>query len=412
MQDNHAMRWWILEDALRDHRGHWYDYLKTFQRGLEALGDSPQFFASNECTKEVLQTFSASPCLPRSIWARMSDGSPKLQRLLRIFSHGLATYCAGSKLIDKSLPDIIFVPTVLVHHLVGWVPLVKLRLKSRGCRLLLFFPNAPIGLRPDGTPYVLPDPTAKLFVFLLKLLANDVAAGKVILAAETKPMTKALSDLIGVPFKYFPHPVEIGSVPFRPIREPLKATHNNPVVFGCYGEARYEKGSDILQKAIRKVLEEQPNLPVRFIFQWGKDFLDDHGSSVGLDPWLRDHPKVKVLQSYISAEYYESLLQTTDVLLLPYRSPYRLRVSRVVIEAIIRGIPTVVTQGTTLWDQATEFSAAKACLDGSSADLADQIISITDDFPTLSLLARSKADASRDHFSVSFFRRQLIHYAS
>lgn len=409
-----TLRWWILEDALRDTRGHWFDYLRTFKRGLEAEGDSPHFFVSKECSDEVREVFSAYPILPRSIWARMSDGSPKWRRLLRIFSHGFATYSSGLKIIKRPLPDVIFVPTVLVHHLVGWVPLIKWQLKSKDCCVLLFFPNAPIDLNQDGTPYVLSDPTAKLFIFLIRLLAADVASGKVILAAETNAMVKALSCLSGVQFKYLPHPVDAGSMPLPATPDPVTSamSSKHPIVFGCYGEARYEKGSDILQLAIRKVLEEQPSLPARFVYQWGKNFLGDHGNTVTLDRWLRDHPKVDVLQSYITEEEYERLLHTTDVLLLPYRSPYRLRVSRVVIEAIVRGTPTVVTQGTTLYDQANEFSAAKGCLDGSARDLAKQIVAAINDYPHLSSLARSKAHASRFHFSVSFFRQQLIQYLS
>jgi glycosyltransferase involved in cell wall biosynthesis len=344
----------------------------------------------------------------------MSDGSPKWRRLLRIFSHGFATYSSGLKLLKQPLPDVIFVPTVLVHHLVGWLPLIKWHFKSSNCRVLLFFPNAPIDLKRDGTPYVLPDPTARLFILLISLLAKDVASGKVILAAETNAMVKALSCLTGVKFQYLPHPVDAGSMPLPEVRDPSASeiSSNIPIVFGCYGEARFEKGSDVLQHAIHKVLEEQPNLPIRFVFQWGKDFMGDHGNIVTLDRWLRDHPKVDVLQSYVTAEDYEQLLRTTDVLLLPYRSPYRLRVSRVVIEAIVRGIPTVVTQGTTLFEQANDFSGAKGCLDGSARDLAKQIVAALNDYSSLSLLARSKAQPSREHFSVSFFRQQLIQYMS
>ena len=33
------MKWVIVEDALRDRRGHWLEYVSTFVRGLTALGD-------------------------------------------------------------------------------------------------------------------------------------------------------------------------------------------------------------------------------------------------------------------------------------------------------------------------------------------------------------------------------------
>jgi hypothetical protein len=33
------MKWLIVEDALRDRKGHWLEYVSTFVRGLKELGD-------------------------------------------------------------------------------------------------------------------------------------------------------------------------------------------------------------------------------------------------------------------------------------------------------------------------------------------------------------------------------------
>ena len=94
------LRWWVVEDALRDRTGHWFEYLQSFQRGLAAEGDQVRFFASKECEAEVARALGAEVVLPKSIWARMSDGVPKWLRLLRIPAHGLATYRAVSKLLS------------------------------------------------------------------------------------------------------------------------------------------------------------------------------------------------------------------------------------------------------------------------------------------------------------------------
>ncbi|MEI9864586.1 MAG: hypothetical protein WDN00_08545 [Limisphaerales bacterium] len=37
------MRWLIVEDALRDRKGHWFEYLGTFARELRALDDEVTF---------------------------------------------------------------------------------------------------------------------------------------------------------------------------------------------------------------------------------------------------------------------------------------------------------------------------------------------------------------------------------
>jgi hypothetical protein len=246
---------------LRDRKGHWAEYLQTLQRGLAAEGDQVHFFASEECSPHVAALFDAEATLPRSIWARMSDGASKLRRLLRIPAHGLATYRAISKLLadcpaphalgfsptrrsdepegtlpaGRALPDLLFVPTVLVHHLVGWIPLIKWKLRKLPCRVLLFFPNAPVDLREDGTAHLLPEPTAKLFRVCIRSLAKEVASGRVILGAETLPMVKALSEVTGVPFTYLPHVVTPVHALAPSIEVESTATEAEPLIFGAYG---------------------------------------------------------------------------------------------------------------------------------------------------------------------------------
>ncbi len=456
-----SLKWWIFEDALRDRRGHWSEYLQTFRRGLEAEGDEVRIFADQQCEPALAETLGAKPVLPKSIWARMSDGAPKWRRLLRIPSHGFATYRTVSKLLSgcsalhaplrpvgspsqrrssalpagRALPDLIFVPTVLVHHLAGWVPLIKWKLRDFCGRILLFFPNAPVYLDNDGNARIPSDPTAKLFLFCIRALRNEVAAGKVVLGAETEPMTRALTQATGVRFTYLPHPVELSPKSSPATRDsvgrlgdpspqtpvsvdrqgdlstaspPVPATSADPIVFGCYGAARHEKGSDILQRAIALVLENRPDMRASFVFQWIEDFADEEGQVVRLDPEVAAHPKVQVIREHFSEGGYERQLAATDVMLLPYRNPYRLRVSRVVIEGMILGIPLVVTRGTTLWDQASRYGCATACEEESAESLASAILALFDEYEEASRRAKDcRAEALR-HFSVAEFRNRLL----
>jgi glycosyltransferase involved in cell wall biosynthesis len=435
MENSKSLRWWIVEDALRDRKGHWVEYLQTFKRGLAAEGDQVCFFASEECVPEVAVLFDAEVVLPRSIWARMSDGAPKWRRLLRIPAHGIATYHAVSKLLaggsalhapnsklpaDRALPDLIFVPTVLVHHLAGWVPLINWKLRDFPGRILLFFPNAPAYLDNDGCARINSDPTAKLFRLCIRALRNEVASGKVVLGAETEPMTKALTEMTGVPFTYLPHPVElftdhlpatgdsVGRLGDPSPQTPVPATAENPIVFGCYGAARHEKGSDILQCAIALVLKKRPDIPARFVFQWMEDFVDEEGQVVRLDPEVAAHRKVQVIREHFSEGGYEKQLAATDVMLLPYRSPYCLRVSRVVIEGMILGIPLVVTRGTTLWDQASRYGCAKACDEDSAESVAEAILALLDEYEEASRRAKDCRTGALRHFSVAEFRNRLL----
>jgi hypothetical protein len=407
------MKWWIIEDALRDRKGHWFEYLQTFQRGLEAQGDQVRFFASKECASEVAAVFSAEPVLPKSIWARMSDGAQKWRRMLRIPAHGLATYNAVSRLFTRhtslatsELPDLIFVPTVLVHHLAGWLPLVRWKLRNFSTRVLLFFPNTPIKASANGGAHLAGEPTAKLFRWYIRKLAPEVASGKVVLGAETRAMARALSVVTGVPFVYLPHPVDIAALPTSASGGAISGATGS-ILCGAYGAARADKQSGLLQKAIRQLLEEWPEVPVRFALQWVEDFRDERGDWVRFDPWLRNHPKVQVIDELFVGEEYLAQLSKTDVLLLPYGSDYRLRVSRVAIEALVHGKPIVVASGTTLEDQQREFGAGVAFDGRSAASLADALKRAVNAADKLGEHACRQAPAARDHFSVSAFRALL-----
>ena len=205
-------------------------------------------------------------------------------------------------------------------------------------------------------------------------------------------------------------------------------TSASPIVFGCYGAARWEKGSDIFLKAIRLVLQKAEKLksldprpsaldsslaataagrPLRFAIQWVEDFQDEKGNLVQLDPWLREHPQVEMIGRYFEGDEYQRRLAEMDLMVLPYRSPYRLRVSRVVIEAMLNGLPVIATKGTTLFEQAEEYGVVVGCEEGDAQSLAESILEVAERFESLRASAKEKVNAAAESFSVGFFRELL-----
>ena len=73
------MNWLIVEDALRDTRGHWFEYLSTFVAGLHELGDTVTILGPRDAEPFIIESLDAKPVLPRSIWHRMHDGSGPLK---------------------------------------------------------------------------------------------------------------------------------------------------------------------------------------------------------------------------------------------------------------------------------------------------------------------------------------------
>jgi glycosyltransferase involved in cell wall biosynthesis len=335
-------------------------------------------------------------------------------------------------------PDWIFVPTVLVHHLLGWWMLLKTGSVPRKSRVLLFFPNLPIRLDDIGLAHWSGGPTTKLMAWLFGQLRNEVESGRVVLGVETHAMRRALEGLIQMPVVYLPHPVEAQEktrVERRESRASSPANSNSPlgtsalpIVFGCYGAARWEKGSDIFLKAIRLVLQKAEKLksldprhsaldsslaataagrPLRFAIQWVEDFRDDSGNLVSIDPWLLEHPQVEVIGRFFEGDEYERRLAATDVMVLPYRKPYRLRVSRVVIEAMMNGMPVIATRGTTLFEQAEDYGVVIGCEEGSAESLAEAILKAAENFEMMRVSAMQRSTTAAKSFSVGYFRDLL-----
>ena len=392
------MRWLIVEDALRNKKGHWFEYLGTFARELQALGDEVTILADRSAEPFIVEQLRAKPVLPASIWHRMGDSAGALRRYLRVPTHGWETYrVIKTFLRSGEKHDVIFVPTVLVHHLLGWVWLIKRVLRNTPSRVILFFPNTPIQLdsKTNETSWQ-PAPTAKLFGRLIRSLKNEVNQGRVILGVETHPMRDALTRLTGVPFTYFPHPVHGAEVENKKV-SPVSRT----LTFSSFGSARHEKGSDVLVAAVEEYCRRYPNSRVQFMLQ----SVDGDAS---LWARLKGNPRVQLISGYFSDGEYIQHLAQTDALLLPYRrSSYGLRVSRVVIEAMVHGIPVVTTRGTTLEDQAKEFGAAVFCEDENVDSLVQAIREMEQHFLEKQQAAESKKTLVRNHFSVQQFRARF-----
>jgi glycosyltransferase involved in cell wall biosynthesis len=397
------MRWLIAEDSLESRKGHWFEYLQGFAKKLPLFGDEVEIAVSRSAEPFIEEQLGARRILPESAFSKMSDDAPRWKRYARIPLHALRTYGSLKKYFEKSQPpDVIFIPTVLIHHLLGWFFLQKLGVIPKGSRLILFFPGLPIKSR-DQQPTLDGSPTSKLLRLLLHLLRKEIVQGKIILGVETKAMLDAANRIFSVPFTYFPHPVD--PVSFNP------STHDsrNPLVMACYGPARSEKGSDLLVKAIEMYLTKKPETQVRFVIQWIDDFTTPSGECITLPKSLSNNSRVEIIDRFFDDHEYRRRLASTHVLLLPYRrSSYGLRVSRVVIEAMVNGIPVVTTGKTTLADQAANYGSALLTVDEDAECLERCIDSAIDRHKELMERGIAQRIVAREHFSVDSFRRILI----
>ena len=222
-----------------------------------------------------------------------------------------------------------------------------------------------------------------------------------------------------------------------------------PVLVVAPGLARYEKGSDIMQAAIRLLLQKAETLKseklkegcsapkyrrpeigdrglressnlvpssattggrtVKFVLQWPEDFDLPDGRRCAPDPDLLKDDRVKFSKDLLTGEAYWDFLQQADVIVLPYRSEsYRARVSRVAIEAAILGKPMVYTKGTWISEVVAMVGAGVAIAEETPQSLAEAIQMAIGELDMLQSEAECGVARVRKFYSVSSFHYLLV----
>jgi glycosyltransferase involved in cell wall biosynthesis len=400
------MRWLIVEDALRDRKGHWFEADTTFYHGFRGMGDEVVVLADAAVQPDIRDSLAAVPILPPSIWHRAGDGAGRVTRYARVFIHPWQTWRIMRRYLKANQRfDAIFVPTVGLYHLLAWIWLIKRTLRQQQTRVLLFFIFLPANWdKVSGKPVLDGSPTSRLLIRLLQWLEPEVRSGRVVLGAEVEPIRAALESFSGVPARLFPQIV----IPLAT----AESTHQPPrdgIEMACYGPPRAEKGSEVLQDALVIYRRRFPGSRVRFTIHWTQDFVTSEGRKVIKSPDLTRDPQVQYLTHYFDHDEYEERIRRTQVMLLPYRlSIYGLRGSRVVIEAVVNGIPVIATRGTALAGIVESHGAGLFCEDGDPESLALAIREMEEHYEEFNRLAKARAAAAAKDFSVESFRHTFL----
>lgn len=227
--------------------------------------------------------------------------------------------------------DIVYMPTVIAAELQA---LDRLLDRSASARALRW--RAMLRYAPQSRPV-----RAALAAAAGRL--HRRADADVAFFSDTEPLCAAYEALCDAPFGLLPVPVELDGSP--------RARPGEPLTVGYLGDARDEKGFDLLPEVVRL---SRKGRPLRFVLQVNLNTLEgDPGARAAVAELAAvDGPGVERVAGPLSADRYRALFARTDIVLLPYRpQAYAARSSGVLMEAIAAGLPSVVTPGG--WMEAT-----------------------------------------------------------
>ncbi|NET01100.1 MAG: glycosyltransferase [Sphaerospermopsis sp. SIO1G1] len=394
----------IVEEALKNYTGHWYEYNKAVTEFNRNAGIEVTIAAHKTVSTEVINELNAVPIFEYTNWDGIYYSSSAIKRYLGIIRHNWYIYKTLDKFLSSSEGyDCVFVPTVIIYHWIAWLFLLKKYQCKKLKRLVLFIRNN-AGSYPNNSTQPVFEKHTIILRKILQQYCKHIQSGVVCLGTDSQRHAKEYNLLAGVDVKVFPHPktTELNNL-YNNINHV-----NKEVVISCLGPARLEKGIDVLQQAILHLLSTKPELNCKFIIQWNRDIINADGSKLKRYPELEQSYKVHFLNSDLSSNEYNDYLTTSDCIILPYRrQSYYTRLSGIAVEAAILGIPIIYTKDTWLEDAVSEYGAGLGVENENYLELAEKIDIMVSHIDEYRNEAIQKSDLARKYHSPDNFLQCL-----
>lgn len=392
----------IAEEALRDFKAHWFEYIKTITQAANAENWSVDVACNLNVDPQIQKAFPAFAIFRYSRYLDTTTQKLPGERYYGFILHSLRCLkVLWPFLSQQEQYDHIFVPTVLFHHLLGWWIIANFH-PNKPKHITLFFVTNPGRWDQQIGSSCLPK-SAQVQKILLQSFGKLVQQGKVTLGVETKGAKKEFETLTALPFVLLPHPVPRLESSSRQLQNSCEAPN-----FACYGFARHEKGSDIFKAAVTTWLKANLTSTVQFRIQWTQPFPLPDGSICEPGDLLH-YSQVKVIDRPLISEEYQALLHTTGCMILPYRnSSYYARVSRIAIECAYLGIPMIYTRGGWLEEFVSEFGAGIGIEDENVDSLLGAINLMLSDYIEYRQKSLLRQENAQEYFSGKNFCQMLL----
>ena len=392
----------VVEEALKDFVGHWYEYVKAVAELSRAAGAEVTVVGHADANAELRRDPRFHALFERTLWDGDYRHGPALLRKFGLVRHNWLVFRRMRGFLKIHGPfDRTFVPTVVGHHVWAWRLLSLLYPRQIGPLVLLVRNSSSIYRAGAAAPRF--KLAARLFKWGLRSFTADIAAGRAVFATDSERLADEYRALCGIAPMVFPSP-RVATPPAAS----AKRQRNAPVRFACLGPARFEKGIDVLQRAIALYVADPAPPPARFVIQWPTPIRDASGDLYPPDPGLTASGAVELLTDPLASAAYEALLARIDCMVLPYRrDAYFARISGVAVEAVTAGIPVIATADTWTGAFVEASGAGLTVRDGDAAALAEAMLQVARAYPSFRKRALAKREAALATHSGDAFLAKL-----
>jgi predicted SAM-dependent methyltransferase/glycosyltransferase involved in cell wall biosynthesis len=392
----------VLDQCLRDYRGHHYTYDAAVLRTAGRHGVSCRIIGSKELLPAISQELAAVPGLAsgRKWYSYCASVRPRALRLLTLCAyslvHGTVLFLQARNLTRLSKDLVIFAPNADLT--MAWTCTLWRLLGSRKfkARWVLCFRY----LRSRDTRRMAAADRLLFGVLRIMEQAAQSTHFSVSPASDSESVVEELARHTSLPLARLPilhatREVEISGDYFPADLDGIR--------FLYVGGGRSEQGVEVLMDALLLLKDELASGDCCMILQ-----SNPHEDDVrALASWKRltiaDLPNVRVLRGSLSDKQYGGLMASSDVVLLPYLSEeYRWRTSGVLIEALANGKPVIAPKNT--W-MAAQLAGSGVVFDsGCPSALARAVRETLSGIGTLRVIAAARRrDVTEYHNPDRFF---------
>lgn len=193
----------------------------------------------------------------------------------------------------------------------------------------------------------------KLRKTLTEIWEDELLRKSIALFSDTRQLCDLYNELSPIEFQCLPIPLDLPQWKPGPILL-KKVTEKETITLAYIGDARREKGYDLLPKLVDELTERFTGGQLKLIHQCSFPVFGGEPGMADARAALSKWPDtiIRAISAPLSTEAYFELLQSADIVLLPYEiESYGGRSSGVLAEALAFGIPAVVPQNSWMSDQ-------------------------------------------------------------
>ncbi len=401
----------IVEEALRNREGHWFEYNRATKSAVQETADVHVDMLGH-CTMEpdVAAELNAVPHFRYTVWDQIYNQPQAWKRYLGILRHNKRLHDDLAKYLKQAEPyDTVFAPTVVLHHLVGYHRIAKRFGGHRLQQLVLLIRNNIALYDSEGRRTF--RGTAKFWKWAIQRFRPLIAAGRVRFVTDSERLADEYEELTGIRFDVLPHP-SLVDMPGASAETPaVNHADSSTVRIFLPGPARHEKGVVRLLEAARLLANEKLERKIEITLQWREAFDLPDGSRIGADDvgsYESENVSFKIIREPLSSEVYLQELQNADAIILPYRREvYYARISGVAVEAMMLGKPLLFTTDTWIDTVCQQFELGVG-MDDDVSGVASTLARIAEEIPKLKSEAIAKQPAVAEFFSARAFRTRLM----